>query len=236
MISLIIDENSSALLKTRVGGKDIVKIISWAEASNILHSYAGISSGLLPRGARYFRANGDEVIIAFDFPPSKQTLCVKHDYQTKIYKIDNVPLPGGIWILRLVKTNSSYSVGGAILAATKSPGIIDENTCLYQWPTPNVDYDGRVCWNRDHHLISNIKTVSAVYGIHKFFLVTNFNDHLWHHGSLSRNFHYDGFNVQDIEKYFQKLADCEVFDESLLVSLKPPNLKSALSVISSRKY
>lgn len=237
MISISVGDQDTCVIATKVDGKVHTQYARWQDAQAILTSKTGFHSGLLPANCRHYSFKGSCHLVAFDFPAKLYKILVKHDRGGGVQTIDDVPLPAGLWVLKLIEKPgvADLTLASMALTALKSPGLVDENTVLYRWPTPNVETDGRVCWGYDQHVIGGIKKISAVAGIHIAFMKTYFNDHWWYQNSLATDYHYKGFGYREVEKYFTKLAGEGTFPEEVLTPARNSmTFKQCLDLVSGR--
>jgi hypothetical protein len=134
--------------------------------SNLASSFK-FSTGMLPRGTRFFSGSGENYIIAIEMGDRVRRMVSK----SKQKKIINIPFPKCFFVF-WVEANR---IKQTYVFSLKNP-INAETDTLYNFPFGNVYQDGHVCWGEAK--LPKINCAMELVGVINIFLGSGFNGDL----------------------------------------------------------
>lgn len=201
-------DNGSLSHKTPASVQDI---------HNILNQHNSVDFGLLPANTRFVKRNKNLTYVVIEIPERKYTI---NAFGTKV---ENVPLPPGLFHVRLIVDNSKYKFyGNGRIFALNGP-LIKTDQLIYQYPTPNVNLGGEICWGHENKRPCDIyyQSLAALEGAINTFYTSMFNDHLFIYELLSKSFNWgDKVPGRNVPWYFKKLAEFERFPQDWITNIQ----------------
>lgn len=188
--------------------------VSTEEMMGILREGSTFSSGLLPPNTRYYAKKGMVTLLALEIVPTKRTI------QLSGSSVNEVPLPGGAYITRVVEANGSFMFGGVGLWAVASGGIQGLDQELYRFPTSNTDAVGTICWGDQRDPTFSMKAIAGVEHMMRSFFTSRFNTHMWGSDALSAAGLAAIPDYHNPEGYFKKLKETGTFPDEWLNKAK----------------
>lgn len=210
--------NNYCKLKRRDGMVVHEKIINLGDLLDELAVYKATNFGLLPKDVRIIESLGNAMVIGIEFP--RQSWDLKFgDSQT--YK--QVSLPAGIMLQKVLREGGDLKPINTHMFAIRGKRITFNSDRLYNFPTPNVYANGKVCWGNVN--LGEFKHLSAMEGVLASFFNNRFNHDLFS-GKVGPT--YKGPTTAP--EYFKHLTTNE-FQEDWLIEYELPIGKIANKIL-----
>lgn len=216
--------NNYCKVKLEEDGKFKEKIVDLSQLLDELSVYKATNFGLLPKDVRIIESMGNSMVIGIEFPKKTWKL-VFEPYGGEGKTFGQVSLPGGILFEKV-----SREAGGELkhvrthIYATRGKRIMFNHDRLFNFPTPNVYDNGKVCWGNVK--LGNIKHLSAVEGVVNSFFTNKFNSDLFHN-KVNTNFPGPTNSALDYLKYL----DTNEFNDDWLQEYDIPVGKIASKIL-----
>jgi hypothetical protein len=186
MLDINISENGSTLTYTDATGNKQVKAIDLTDLVKVLSKDVSFDMGFLPIGTRYLGIRGDQIHVAMERPAGVYDVSFATGSNVEV--VGKAHLPAALFLFVLTKANDAYFVGNSYIFAMRQDNIMLGIDGLYQYPTPNVFPDARICWGQNEEAIKNFKSLAALNGVVRRFFTAPFNHDLFNTGHLSSKF------------------------------------------------
>lgn len=185
------------------------KTISVDELIAQLTSSQRISTGILPRGTRFYRGHASDYFIAVELIPKKRKLLVtKADNKLEG---KNVPVPRCLFVARILNKclNRSW------LFALKQP-FSNMNDLIFSFPFGNVYEKGLICWGNAK--IPPIKKPLDLVSVIATFFDSPFNGDLSesNYAFISPPIVPDEYEVVELRTLIKYLDGMDEFPENML--------------------
>ncbi len=185
-LQLSIEAEGSTLAYRDTNGITHTKSIDFSDFIRAVSGSVAFDMGFLPIGTRYLGIKGDQTHVAVERPAASYD--VSFGNGTAVGKVN---LPAALMLFTLTKANDAYFVADTRIFALKQDNVMLNIDALYQYPTPNVFEDARVCWGQNEEATKNLRTLSALNGVVRRFFTAPFNNDLFRNQHVSKDFPWD---------------------------------------------
>lgn len=186
MLQLQISDSGTNITHVDSNGNHQTKSVDLSDLVKVLSTNVAFDMGFLPIGTRYLGVKGDQIHIAVERPASAYDVSFSNGSTTKV--LGKANLPAALFLFVLTKANDAFFVNNAYIFAIKQDNIMLGIDGLYQYPTPNVFTDARICWGSNEEAIKNFRSLAALNGAVRRFFTAPFNSDLFNQSMVSQSF------------------------------------------------
>ncbi len=183
-LDLSISNEGTILTYSDATGVKHTKSVDLSDFIRAVSTNVAFDMGFLPAGTRYLGVKGDQTQIAVERPAASYDVC----FGNTSTQLGKAHLPAALFLFTLTKANDAYFVNDTRIFALKQDNVMLAIDPLYQYPTPNVYEDSRVCWGYNEEAIKNFKNLSALNGVVRRFFTAPFNHDLFRTRCVSGEF------------------------------------------------
>jgi len=217
-LTIKLENNSQdALVIMEQNGVKTQKTISIEDLASRLASTHKLSTGILPKGTRYYSGSALNYIIGIEVASRKRMFMADFYNRRELaeakglkYKPNNIEVcfPPTLFIFNV----KNLKLSDTKVFALKQT-LVKEDDMLYRFPFGNTYADGRICWGNNK--IPSIKNPFCLIEVMSLFLDSPFNGDLVD-GITLKSFKFGDKQINDYWAFVKYLPDMEKFPEEAL--------------------